>query len=82
MVAVMTAFDRHLIERLRLVRNVFGLSAEEAAKAAGVTTQTWRKWEKGGPITENAKPFICLCAMLNITMDSFFGKGDFEKRVV
>ena len=37
--------------RLRRVRKAFKLSEEEAAKTAGVTIRTWRKWEAGGPIT-------------------------------
>jgi len=39
--------DRAIGHRLRVTRNVLGISADEAASAAGVAVKTWLRWEAG-----------------------------------
>lgn len=34
-------------ERLRLARQLAGMTQQEAAKRAGVDARTWRRWETG-----------------------------------
>jgi transcriptional regulator with XRE-family HTH domain len=39
--------DRAIGHRLRVTRNVLGITAEEAASAARVAVKTWIRWEAG-----------------------------------
>jgi transcriptional regulator with XRE-family HTH domain len=39
--------DRAIGHRLRVTRNVLGITAEEAASAARVAVKTWLRWEAG-----------------------------------
>lgn len=43
----MTPKDHQPVERMKLARQVAGLSQEEAAHRLGVTTRTYARWERG-----------------------------------
>jgi transcriptional regulator with XRE-family HTH domain len=47
-----------LSHRLRLIRAVLGISELDAAAAAGVSRQTWRRWEISGRSGEGIVDFI------------------------
>jgi transcriptional regulator with XRE-family HTH domain len=61
-------FNHHLVERLRRVRETFALSEDQAARAAGVTVRTWRRWEGGGTMTTSTRPLYRLCVTLGISL--------------
>jgi transcriptional regulator with XRE-family HTH domain len=55
--------DPMMAHRLRLIRTVLNISELEAASAAGVSKNTWRRWEITGCPGEGIKNFIYAYAL-------------------
>ena len=56
----MTEIDYKAIGlRLTTIRQRLGLDVREAAKVAGVTMRSWRKWERGRPSRTGSILKIC-----------------------
>jgi transcriptional regulator with XRE-family HTH domain len=72
------AFYRALGERLRVARKTLGISESEAADAAGVTLRTYRKWEKGGGISNAGSIDYGFCEEFEVSMTWLYsGRGRF-----
>lgn len=62
------AFDyRAFGHRLRTARIAVGLTEEQAAKAAGITVVTWRRYERGGRIRTQA--MVRFAGMYSVNLD-------------
>ncbi len=53
--------------RLRTARIALGLTEAEAAKAAGVTIGTWRRYEAGGRVRTRA--MVKFCGLYSVNLD-------------
>lgn len=58
--------------RLKMVRDVQGLTIEAAAKKAGLPLRKWRQWEDGNG-KPNVKQFCAICNSLRPDPDWFLG---------
>ena len=59
-------------DRLRLVRAVLGITEAQAAEAHGVTVQTYKRWEAGGP-QRGAGPAIDFAETYDVSLDWLIG---------
>jgi hypothetical protein len=61
-------------ERLRVCRELFGISEQEAASAFYVTLRTYRRWEKGGVQSgTNYRGLVNFCDTFNVLPEWLLG---------
>lgn len=67
-------------KRLMAIRGAFYLEIEDAARIAGVSPRSWRKWETGPKGPRSMLPISRLCRSLGVSLDWIYSGKTVEER--